>query len=199
MSQERIGYVRVSDREQNTARQEVLMDQLKVDKVFIDRTTGKNKDRPNLKEMLSYVRKGDMVIVESISRFARNTKDFLELTEKLESMGVKFISQKESIDTDTPAGKFMLTVFGAMAQLERENILLRQAEGIAIAKTEGKYKGRKPKELVDFLQIYEEWKSEKITAVTASKALNISRSTFYRKVKEYERTVKAVIIGKSKE
>lgn len=199
MSQERIGYVRVSDKEQNTARQEVLMEQLKADKVFIDRTTGKNKDRPNLKEMLGYVRKGDMVIVESISRFARNTKDFLELTEKLESMGVKFISQKESIDTDTPAGKFMLTVFGAMAQLERENILLRQAEGIAIAKAEGKYKGRKPKELIDFLQIYEEWNSEKITAVTASKALNISRSTFYRKVKEYERTVKAVINGKSKE
>ncbi|ODR27956.1 recombinase family protein, partial [Eisenbergiella tayi] len=144
MSEERVGYVRVSTEDQNTARQEVLMEQLGVDKVFTDKVSGKNTDRPQLQEMLDYVRKGDTVIVESISRFARNTKDFIALTEKIDSMGVKFISRKEQFDTATPAGKFALIMFAALAQLERETILERQAEGIAIAKAQGKYKGRKP-------------------------------------------------------
>nr|WP_308624593.1 recombinase family protein [uncultured Eisenbergiella sp.] len=186
MSEERVGYVRVSTEDQNTARQEVLMEQLGVDKVFTDKVSGKNTDRPQLQEMLEYVRKGDTVIVESISRFARNTKDFIALTEKIDSMGVKFISRKEQFDTTTPAGKFALIMFAALAQLERETILERQAEGIAIAKAQGKYKGRKPKELPDFLEVYEDWKKKRISAAGASRALNISRSTFYRKVKEYE-------------
>lgn len=186
MSMEKVGYVRVSDKDQNTARQEVLMKQLGVDKAFIDEISGKNTDRPYLKEMLSYVRKGDTVIVESISRFARNTKDFIELTEKLKSMGVEFISRKEQFDTTTPAGKFAIVMFAALAQLERENILERQAEGIAIAKTQGKYKGRKPKELPDFPEVYEDWKRKEISAAGASRTLNISRSTFYRKIKDYE-------------
>ena len=82
----------------------------------------------------------DVIVVESISRFARNTKDLLELMEKLREKGVAFISKKEAIDTATPTGKFMLTVFAAVAELEREAILQRQKEGIAIAKAAGKYK-----------------------------------------------------------
>jgi len=95
--------------------------------------------------MLQVVRQGDTVIVESISRFARNTKDLLDLVEQLTSKGVEFVSQKEAIDTSTPAGKFMLTVFAAVAELEREYLLQRQREGIAQAKAQGKYAGRKPK------------------------------------------------------
>ena len=106
--------------------------------------SGKNTDRPELKRMMNYVREGDVVIVESISRFARNTKDLLELVEKLTAKQVEFISKKEAIDTTTPTGKFMLTVFGAVAELEREYILQRQKEGIAVAKQNGIYKGRKP-------------------------------------------------------
>ena len=79
----KIGYIRISTAEQNTARQEVLMRELEVDNVFIDRTSGKNIDRPELKRMMNFVRQGDTVIVESISRFARNTKDLLDLVEKL--------------------------------------------------------------------------------------------------------------------
>ena len=94
--------------------------------------------------MMEYVRRGDTVIVESISRFARNTRDLLELVEKLSAKGVEFVSKKEAIDTTTPTGKFMLTVFGAVAELERAYILPRQREGIAIAKANGIYKGRKP-------------------------------------------------------
>jgi len=130
----KIGYVRVSTLEQNTLRQEVLLGELGVDELFIDRASGKNTDRPELQKMLGYVRKGDTVIVESISRFARNTRDLLDLMEQLASKEVGFISKKEAIDTATPTGKFMLTVFGAVAELEREYILQRQREGIAIAK-----------------------------------------------------------------
>ena len=131
----KIGYVRVSTQEQNTVRQEKLMESLNVDELFLDKASGKNAEqRPELQRMMDYVRKGDTVVVESISRFARHTRDLLELVEKLMAKEVEFISQKEAIDTTTPTGKFMLTVFGAVAELEREYILQRQQEGIAIAK-----------------------------------------------------------------
>ena len=111
----KIGYIRISTTDQNTARQEVLMKELGAEQVFIDRMSGKNTDRPELKRMMSFVREGDTVIVESISRFARNTKDLLELVEQLTKKRVEFVSKKEAIDTSTPTGKFMLTVFGAVA------------------------------------------------------------------------------------
>ena len=117
----KIGYIRVSTQEQNTMRQEVLMQELSVDEVYIDRLSGKNTDRPELKKMMDYVRKGDTVIVESISRFARNTRDLLVLIEKLTEKGVEFVSRKEAIDTTTPTEKFMLTVFGAVAELARRH------------------------------------------------------------------------------
>ena len=139
----KIGYIRCSSEQQNTTRQEVLMQELGVDEVFIDKLSGKNTDRPQLKKMMSYVRKGDTVIVSEISRFARNTRDLLELIEILTQKEVEFVSKKEAIDTTTPTGKFMLTIFGAVSELERTYILSRQAEGIAIAKSMGKYKGRK--------------------------------------------------------
>ena len=182
----KIGYIRVSTREQNIARQEVLMKELGVDEIFIDKMSGKNMNRPELKRMMHYVRKGDFVIVESISRFARNTKDLLELIEQLKEKNVEFISKKENIDTTTPTGKFMLTVFGAVAELEREHILQRQAEGIAIAKEDGKYKGRKKIVNDKFEKVYTEWKSGNISAVRAMELLGMKRNTFYRRVAEYE-------------
>ena len=180
----KIGYIRISTTDQNTARQEVLMKELAVEQVYIDRMSGKNTDRPELKRMMNYVREGDVVIVESISRFARNTKDLLELVEQLTEKQVEFISKKEAIDTTTPTGKFMLTVFGAVAELEREYILQRQKEGIAVAKQNGVYKGRKPIEHPRFNEIVTLWKGGDITAVEAMKRLGMKPSTFYRKVKE---------------
>ena len=112
----KIGYIRVSNEEQNTARQEVLLRDLGVDELFIDKASGKNANRPELARMMNYVRRGDTVIVESISRFARNTRDLLDLVEKLSEKGVEFVSKKEAIDTTTPTGRFMLTVFGAVAK-----------------------------------------------------------------------------------
>lgn len=181
----KIGYIRVSTQEQNTMQQEVLMQELGVDEVYIDRLSGKNTDRPELKKMMDYVRKGDTVIVESISRFARNTRDLLELIEKLSEKGVEFVSKKEAIDTTTPTGKFMLTVFGAVAELEREYILQRQQEGIAIANAKGKYRGRKPIERSNFDAVEKLWRAGTISAAEAMRRLDMSRSTFYRKVRQH--------------
>lgn len=181
----KVGYVRVSTAEQNTARQEVIMRELNVDKVFIDKISGKSKERPKLKEMMGFVRDGDTVIVESISRFARNTKDLLELVESLTEKHVEFISKKESIDTTTPSGKFMLTVFAAVAELERGYILDRQREGIAIAKAQGKYKG-KPKKQIDqrlWSELYARWKVGEITAVEFMNRVGLKKSAFYERVK----------------
>lgn len=179
----KIGYIRVSTQEQNTLRQEVLMETLGVDQIYIDKMSGKNAERPQLKEMMSFVRRGDTVIVESISRFARNTKDLLELVEQLAVKEVVFISQKEAIDTATPTGKFMLTEFGAVAELERAYLLQRQREGIEIAKTQGKYKGRKPIQPADLDAVVDQWRAGHITAVQAMKKLGMSKATFYRRIK----------------
>ncbi|MBE6904669.1 MAG: recombinase family protein [Ruminococcaceae bacterium] len=178
----KIGYIRVSTKEQNTIRQEVLMRELSVDELYIDKASGKSTDRPQLKRLLGFVRKGDTVIVESISRFARNTKDLLDLTEQLSAKEVTFISKKEAIDTTTPTGKFMLTIFGAVAELEREYILQRQQEGIAIAKQQGKYKGRKPIQPENFDRVVRRWKSGELSTIKARELLGMSKSTFYRKI-----------------
>lgn len=160
------------------------MQELGVDRVFIDRQSGKDTSRPELKRMMDFVREGDVVIVESISRFARNTRDLLELVEQLAEKKVEFISKKESLDTSTPSGRFVLTIFGAVAQLEREYLLQRQKEGIAIAKQEGKYKGRKPIERPDMNLVVASWQKGEITAVEAMRRLKISKTTFYRIVRE---------------
>ena len=184
----KVGYIRTSTAEQNTARQEVLMKELGVDKVYVDKLSGKNTERPQLQAMLNYVREGDTVIVESISRFARNTKDLLELVEQLKEKNVVFVSKKETIDTNTAAGQFMLTVFGEMAQLERDYILDLQREGIAVAKASGVYKGRQPIEVDTrtFENIYKAWKAQDITAKKAMQKLGLKPNTFYRRVKEFE-------------
>lgn len=181
-----VGYVRVSTGGQNTVRQDELMKQLGAEKVYTDRMSGKNTERPELRKMLDFVREGDTVIVESISRFARNTRDLLDLVKQLTDKKVDFISQKEAINTSTPQGRFVLTLFAALAELERENILERQAEGIAIAKAEGRMTGR-PKKAVDtFVNAYMDVKAGKLSAAKAARQLGISRSTWYRKVGEYE-------------
>lgn len=185
----KVGYIRVSTEEQNTIRQEILMKDLGVERVYMDKASGKSRTgRPQLEAMMDFVREGDVVIVESISRFARSTRDLLTLVEQLTEKGVGFVSQKESIDTNTPQGKFMLTVFGAMAELEREQTLQRQREGIAAAKAAGKYKGRKPIEIEDSLvkSVHDQWYKREITTSYAVKLLNVSSRTFYRRMWDYE-------------
>lgn len=162
------------------------MKELGVERIFIDRQSGKDTSRPELKRMMDFVREGDIVIVESISRFARNTRDLLELVEQLTEKKVEFISKKEALDTSTPSGRFVLTIFGAVAQLEREYLLQRQKEGIAIAKQEGKYKGRKPIERPELNVVVASWKRGEITAVEAMRRLKVSKTTFYRIVQKQD-------------
>ena len=181
----RVGYVRCSTVEQNEARQLKMMEEQQAEKVFTDKASGKNTDRPAFVDMMAFVRAGDVVIVESISRIARNTRDLLAIISRLTEKGVEFVSLKESIDTTTPQGRFMLTVFGALAELERENILERQREGIAIAKEDGKYKGRKPLDVDEerFRAVCARWRAGEITAVAAMEELGLKANTFYRRVK----------------
>lgn len=182
----KVGYVRISTKDQNTARQDELMERLGVEKVYTDKVSGKNTDRPELRRMMDFVREGDVVIVESFSRFARNTRDLLDLMDTLKQKGVQFISMKENIDTESTAGKLMMVLFAALAQFERENLLERQAEGIAVAKVEGRMKGRPKKAEETFEDIYLQVQAGKKSASRGAKELGIARSTWYRKAKEYE-------------
>ena len=189
LKQMKLLYCRVSTEEQNESRQVVLAEELGIDKenIFIDKKSGKNTDRPELNRLLQFVRKGDTVYAESISRIARNTKDLLAIVEELNQKQVDFISLKEKIDTSTPQGKFILTIFGAMAELERESILQRLKEGIAIARKYNKYQG-KPKMNIDkdkFIKVCGEWRQGKKTATQCMKELNLKPNTFYRRVKEW--------------
>ena len=170
----KIGYVRVSTEEQNTARQEIMLRELGVDELFIDKASGKNADRPELRRMMEYVRHGDTVIVESISRFARNTRDLLVLIEKLTENGVEFVSRKRQ-SIPRHQRKIYADRFGAVAELEREYILQRQREGIAIAKAQGKYAGRKPIERSNFDAVEKLWRAGTISAAEAMRRLDFCR------------------------
>ena len=106
----KVGYIRVSAIDQNTERQEVALKELKVDKIFTEKLSGKNTNRPELHRMLDYVREGDTLYIESISRLARSIKDLLSLVQILQEKGVDLVSLKENIDTTTPQGRFILTI-----------------------------------------------------------------------------------------
>lgn len=181
----KVGYIRVSTKEQNTGRQEVNLSGC--DRTFTDKASGKTTEhRPELAKLMEYVREGDTVVVDSYSRFARSTKDLLTLVEQLKKKGVAFQSIKENIDTGTPQGELIMTIFAGLAEFERKQTLQRQAEGIAIAKQEGKYMGRQPIK-VDQEQFEAEvktWKEGKQTAKAAMEKLGLKPNTFYRRVKE---------------
>ncbi|MDE6519156.1 MAG: recombinase family protein [Ruminococcus sp.] len=186
----RIGYIRVSTEHQETTRQQEIMYDYQIDRIFFEKLLGATTDRPQLKAMLDYVREGDTLYVESISRLGRSTKDLLNIIDTLNDTGVTLVSHKESIDTNTPTGKFMLTVFAALSQLEREQLKQRQREGIEIAKAQGKYTGRKPIPIdwERFGKLYGEWKAKNITGRDFMRRMELSANTFYRRVREYEIT-----------
>ncbi len=182
---QKIGYIRVSSIEQNTESQKSLLGNVDMDKVFEEKLSGKNTARPQLQSMLDYVREGDTVYVKDLSRLARNTKDLLDIVEYLNNKGVGLFSIKENIDTSTNFGKLMLTFLGAIYEFERANLLERQRDGIAVAKKQGKYKGRKkvPKP-ANFKEVYQKWLNRQITSISAIRELNISEYAFYKFIRE---------------
>lgn len=183
----KIGYIRVSTEEQETARQEAIMKNYGVEKIYSEKLSGKNTDRPEFQKMISFLREGDTLYIESISRLSRSIRDLLKTVDALTEKGVMIVSAKENIDTDTPQGRFMLSIFAALSELEREQTLQRQREGIEQAKKRGVYKGRQPIKVDEkrFREVCKRWTNGEITATEAMKKLNLKSNTFYRRVKLY--------------
>ena len=184
MDGKKISYVRVSTVDQNEARQVEALKKHGIDKWFIEKVSGKDTNRPELQKMLDYVREGDTVYIHDFSRLARSTKDLLEIVELLQSKGVALVSNKENLDSSTATGKLMITMIGAINEFERQNLLERQKEGIAIAKEEGKYKGRKTIDIPDFEKHYQRYKNRELTKTELAKELQISRPTLDKLIKE---------------
>lgn len=181
----KIAYVRVSTVEQNEARQIEALKKYGIDKWFTEKVSAKDTNRPQLQAMLEFAREGDTVYIHDFSRLARSTSDLLKMVELLQSKGVHLVSNKESIDTSTPTGKLMLTMLGAIYEFERTNLLERQREGVAIAKTQGKYKGRKEIKIDDFGAQYQRYLNRELSKVQLAKELNISRPTLDKLIREY--------------
>lgn len=182
-----IAYVRVSTVEQNEGRQLEGLKAYKIDKWFTEKVSAKDTNRPQLKAMLDFAREGDTVFVWDFSRLARSTKDLLDLVEQFQTKGIHLRSIKENLDSSTPTGKLMLTMIGAINEFERTNLLERQKEGIALAKADGKYKGRKEIGYPDnWKEVYDQWKVRELTATKAMELLGLKRNTFYKLIKDYE-------------
>ena len=182
-----IGYVRVSTVEQNEARQLESLKGYDIDKWYTEKVSGKDLNRPKLQEMLDFVREGDTIFIHDFSRISRSVKDLLSLIDLLEAKKVHLVSVKENLDTSTPAGRLMLTMIGAINEVERANLLERQREGIAIAKAKGKYKGRKAIEIdKSFIDGYQRYLARKINKLQLAKELGISRPTLDKLIEQYE-------------
>ncbi len=181
----KVAYVRVSTAEQNEARQREALAVRGIDKWFIEKASGKNTDRPEFQKMLDWVREGDTIYIHDLSRIARSTKDLLDLLDVLREKGVALVSDKESIDTSTATGKLLVTMVAAINEFERANLLERQKEGIAIAKREGKYKGRKAVTVPDLPRHYERYQRREVSKAALARELGISRPTLDRLFSDY--------------
>lgn len=192
-----IGYIRVSSADQNTARQEEQMNAVGVDRVFIDKASGKDFNREQYKAMSAMLRKGDVVFVTSLDRLGRNYKDIAEqwdfITKIKEAdivvLDMDILDTRKSNDlTGTLISDIVVKLLSYVAEKERNNIRERQAQGIAIAKAAGKYKGRQPIPISEetLKEVHTAWYKNEITTSNAIKRLGVSRNTFYRRMWEYE-------------
>ena len=184
MQGQRIGYVRVSSFDQNPERQ---LEQVEVGKVFTDKASGKDTQRPELDSLLAFVREGDTVVVHSMDRLARNLDDLRRLVQKLTRRGVCIEFVKECLTftgEDSPMANLMLSVMGAFAEFERALIRERQREGIALAKQRGAYRGRKkalsPERAAELLQRVKAGEQK----AKLAREFGISRETLYQYLRE---------------
>ena len=181
-----IAYVRVSTVEQNEARQLEGLRKYGIDKWFTEKISGKDTNRPELKNLLDFVREGDTVYVHDFSRLARSTKDLLDIVDQLTRKKVHLVSNKENLDSSTPTGKLMLTMIAAINEFERTNLLERQREGIAEAKKNGVYKGRKEISIPDaaWNELYCQYMNRQITKKDFADRLKVSRPTLDKLLKQ---------------
>jgi DNA invertase Pin-like site-specific DNA recombinase len=184
-------YERVSTVKQDEKRQQIVLSNIKIDKRYLDKQTGKNVDRPELNKLKLTVKKGDNIYIESISRLGRNVEDLRELCEYFTEKGAIVHFIKEGFNTRGNSHKFMLTILGAVAEMERELIVDRVREGIVKAKIHGTKSGKpigRPERILpdSFEKYYKRWKAKEITGIEFSKLLGVSRATLYRYIKEYE-------------
>lgn len=176
---ETVGYARVSTREQHIEPQRDKLREAGVTRLFQEKVSGVDRDRPELNRMLEYGRSGDTLVVTRIDRIARSTKHLLDITELLKDKGVTLKILNINLDTSNPAGKMMLTMLGAIAEFERDLLLERQKGGIEKAKQLGKYTGRKPTARAKAEQVKELLaKGYKKTQI--AKELEISVASVYR-------------------
>ena len=183
MNGQRIGYIRVSSFDQNPERQ---LEQIQVNKVFTDKASGKDTQRPQLEALLTFIRQGDTVVVHSMDRLARNLDDLRRLVQKLTKQGIRIEFVKENLSftgEDSPMAHLMLSVMGAFAEFERALIRERQREGIALAKQRGAYRGRKkslsPQQVADLRQRAHQGEQKSRLA----REWGISRETLYQYLK----------------
>ena len=179
------GYARVSTLDQNLDRQVIMLKQCGIDELFTEKISGTKKSRPELDGLLAKLKAGDTVIVESLSRLGRSTKNLIELVELFQSKGVQLVSLKESIDTSTPSGKLLFTLMSAIAQFERDTIAERTVEGLKAARAKGHVGGRprtKKEKMVHALRLYAtgEYTLKEIEELTG-----VKKSTLYRYMKEH--------------
>jgi DNA invertase Pin-like site-specific DNA recombinase len=174
-----VGYVRVSAADQNPARQLEALGT--VDKLFTDKASGKDTDRPQLEALIDYIRDDDTVKVRSVDRLARSTTDLLAVLKRIQAQGASVVFlENPSMNTDTPQGEFMLTILAAVAQLERATIRERQLEGIAVAKAKGVYKGRKAALTADQAAELRDRHAAGERPADLARSYGVSRQTVYR-------------------
>lgn len=179
-------YIRVSSIDQNEARQREAMKDKGIEKYYIEKISAKDTNRPKLQEMIDFVREGDTIYIHDFSRLARSTQDLLSLIELFAKKGVILKSNKENLDTSTPTGKLLVTMIGAINEFERQNLLERQREGIAIAKAEGKFKGGQVKAISEeeFAEGYKLYQERKLSKSGLADKLHISRPTLNKLLKD---------------
>lgn len=181
-----VGYARVSTMGQNLDRQLEVLNSKKCEKIFCEKVSGKSiENREQLKQMLDFIRTGDVVVVASFDRLGRNLYELLEIVKKIEEKGAILISDKEKVDMSSSSGKFFSQILFCVAELERNMILERQREGIAIAKAKGVYKGKQAKNLVGIEDYYKRWKCREIGITEIAQHFKVSRQTIYNHFKQF--------------
>ena len=174
------GYARVSTEQQNLDRQLDALRKYGVDVIYNEKMTGTKRDRPELSKLLDRMTEGDMVVIESLSRLGRSTKDLIELTELFEQKGVHLVSLKEQIDTSTSTGKLLFTLMSAIAQFERDVIVDRTREGLKSARARGRTGGR-PKANPDAVRkAIKLYNTQQYTVKEIEELTGIKKSTLYR-------------------